>query len=135
LLPLLERLFGIGPASLEVVLSECADLIGTVIESDKVDAFLYEAASESLVAVGTSHTAMAALQRRFGLNRLAIANGDPMANVYRTGECYLKRERIDLIWLPSYASRELARRPLRPLGAASPHGYLLSLHKKQQTQT
>lgn len=89
LLPLLERLFGIGPAPLEVVLSECADLIGTVIESEKVDAFLYEAASESLVAVGTSHTALAALQRRVGLNRLAVANCDPMSSVYRTGECYL----------------------------------------------
>jgi signal transduction histidine kinase len=89
LLPLLERLFGIGPASLEVVLSECADLIGTVIESEKVDAFLYEAATESLVAIGTSHTPLAALQRRAGLNRLALANGDPMAAVYRTGESYL----------------------------------------------
>lgn len=88
LLSILGPLFEIGPAPLDVVLDQCADLIAVGIDSEKVDAFLYEASSESLVAVGTSHTPLAALQRRTGLNRLAIANGDPMSRVYQTGESY-----------------------------------------------
>jgi len=87
-LPILESLFEIGPASLDVVLSQCADLVSTAIECEKVDAFLYDASSESLVAVGTSHTELSALQRRVGLNRLALANGDPMSKVFETGDCY-----------------------------------------------
>jgi len=88
LLSILEPLFELGPASIDVVLSQCADLIAAGLESEKVDAFLYEGASDSLVAIGTSHTPLAALQRRLGLNRLAIANGDPMSKVFRSGECY-----------------------------------------------
>lgn len=88
LLSILEPLFELGPAPLDVVLGQCADLIASGLESEKVDAFLYEGASESLVAIGTSHTPLAALQRRLGLNRLALANGDPMSKVYQSGECY-----------------------------------------------
>jgi two-component system, OmpR family, sensor kinase len=88
LLSILEPLFEIGPAALDVVLDRCADLVAEGIRSDKVDAFLYDAATASLVAIGTSHTPLAALQRQLGLNRLALANGDPMAKVFETGQCY-----------------------------------------------
>ena len=42
LLTLLERLFAIAPTPVDVVLSQCADLIGSVTGSEKVDAFLHD---------------------------------------------------------------------------------------------
>lgn len=47
---------------------------------------LHDASSNTLVAVGTTHTELAQLQRSLGLDRLAIANGDPMAVVFETGD-------------------------------------------------
>lgn len=88
LLALLGQLFEIAPAAVDAVLSRCADLIGAATGAEKVDAFLYDPASSSLVAVGTSHTELARLQRSLGLDRLPLANADPMAVVYETGEAY-----------------------------------------------
>ncbi|HTU62800.1 MAG TPA: GAF domain-containing protein, partial [Polyangiales bacterium] len=89
LLSILEQLFAIEPAMLDLVLGKCADLVASATACEKVDAFLYEPRAETLVAVGTSHTPLAALQRKVGLNRLAVANRDPMSSVFLTGECYL----------------------------------------------
>jgi two-component system OmpR family sensor kinase len=88
LLPLLERLFAIAPSQLDLMLSECAELIGGVVAAEKVDAFVYDAASNSLVALGTSRTELAQLQKNLGLHRLPLVNGDPMARVFETGETY-----------------------------------------------
>jgi two-component system, OmpR family, sensor kinase len=88
LLPLLERLFEIAPTQLDLVLSDCADLIGEAVGAEKVDAFIYEAASNSLVALGTTRSELAQLQRSLGLNRLPLVNADPMARVFETGEIY-----------------------------------------------
>lgn len=88
MLSLLGQLFEIVPAPVDAVLSRCADLIGTATAAEKVDAFLYDPPSSSLVAVGTTHTELARLQRSLGLDRLPVANGDPMARVYETGDAY-----------------------------------------------
>ena len=88
LLQLLERLFALPPRQVDVVLSDCADLIAEVTGADKVDAFLHEPPTNSLVALGTSRSQVAQLQRSLGLNRLPIANGDPMAVVFTTGDPY-----------------------------------------------
>jgi two-component system, OmpR family, sensor kinase len=90
LLSLLERLFETPPTSLDQVLSRSADVIGQSLGAEKVDAFLHDAASNTLVAIGTTHTELAQLQRSLGLDRMAIANGDPMALVFETGEPYLE---------------------------------------------
>jgi two-component system OmpR family sensor kinase len=89
-LSLLERLFEIAPTSLDQVLSRSADVIGQSLGAEKVDAFLHDASSNTLVAIGTSHSELAQLQRSLGLDRLAIANGDPTAVVFETGEPYLE---------------------------------------------
>lgn len=88
LLPLLERLFEIAPTRLDLVLSDCADLIGDAVGAEKVDAFIYEAGSNSLVALGTTRTELAQLQKSLGLHRLPLANGDPMGQVFESGEAY-----------------------------------------------
>jgi two-component system OmpR family sensor kinase len=90
MLPLLEGLFEIAPMPVDMVLSKSADLIGEAFSSEKVDAFLHDEQTNSLVAVGTTRTELAHLQKSLGLDRLPMVNGDPMAHVFRTGEAYLE---------------------------------------------
>lgn len=87
-LELLERLFAIAPAALDVVMSQSADHIAQSLQCEKVDAFLREDATQTLVAIGTSRTELAQLQKSLGLHRLPLANADPMATVFATGEPY-----------------------------------------------
>jgi len=87
-LELLERLMALGPAPLDVVLSQSADHIAQVMQCEKVDAFVLDAHTQSLVAIGTSRTEMAQRQKSLGLDRLPLANADPMAAVFETGEPY-----------------------------------------------
>jgi two-component system OmpR family sensor kinase len=88
ILDLLERLFALAPAAVDVVLSQSADHIAQVFQCEKVDVFLCDDASHSLVAIGTSHTELAELQKSLGLDRLPLANADPMAQVFQAGEIY-----------------------------------------------
>jgi signal transduction histidine kinase len=88
LLSALEELSAIAPAPLAVVLTQCADRVAAALSAEKVDAFLFDQSSQSLVAIGTSQTDMGRLQHRLGLNRLAMANGDPMCKVFETGAAY-----------------------------------------------
>jgi signal transduction histidine kinase len=89
LLNLLERLFEIPPASLDVVLNRGADLIQTATGCEKVDVFLLDPSTQCLVAIGTAHTELGRMQKSLGLDRLPLANGDPMAVVFQAGTPYL----------------------------------------------
>jgi K+-sensing histidine kinase KdpD len=90
MLPLLERLFEIAPMPVDLVLSKSADAISAAFGAEKVDAFLHEVPSNTLVAVGTTRTELAQLQKSLGLDRLPMANADPMAIVFQTGDTYLE---------------------------------------------
>jgi two-component system, OmpR family, sensor kinase len=70
------------PASLE----QACSLVNEVLGADKVDVFLYEAATQSLVAMGTSQTPMGRKQHELGLNRQPLANNGPAARVFRDGQ-------------------------------------------------
>jgi hypothetical protein len=50
--------------------------------------FIYEPASDSLVAVGTSIMPMGERQHALGLNRLPLTNGGRAADVFQSGEPY-----------------------------------------------
>ena len=89
LLTTLERLLELQPTSLGAAMTEAASLIADVLAADKVDAFLHDEQTDTLVAVGASQTPMARKQRSAGLDRQPIANGGRAAQVFRTGECYL----------------------------------------------
>ena len=56
--------------------------------ADKVDAALYDATTERLVAAGTSHTPMGRKQHAIGMNRLPVANGGREVDVFLTGVPY-----------------------------------------------
>jgi DNA-binding CsgD family transcriptional regulator len=86
LLATLQQLLAIDAPALGPALTEASTLVGEALSADKVDVFLYEAASESLVAVGTSETPMGVRQHEIGMDRLPVANGGPMVRVFQTGE-------------------------------------------------
>ena len=86
LLETLQQLLAIRSPELRPALTEASSLVCVALSADKTDVFLYEAASESLVAVGTSETPMGERQHEIGMARLPLANGGPMVRVFRTGE-------------------------------------------------
>ena len=88
LLETLQRLLAIQAPELRPALTEACTLVAEVLGADKVDVFLHEPTSTSLVAMGTSETPMGKRQYELGLNRLALANGGRAADTFRTGEPY-----------------------------------------------
>ena len=82
----LERLLALDAIELDAALNQAAQIVAEALGADKVDAFLYEAQTESLVAHGTSDTPMGRRQHEIGLHRLPLANGGRAAMVYRSGE-------------------------------------------------
>ena len=89
LLATLQRLLGIQSPELRPALDQASSLVADALGADKVDVFLHDADSDSLVAMGTSDTPMGHEQRRAGLNRLAIANNGPAVTVFQTGQPYV----------------------------------------------
>jgi DNA-binding CsgD family transcriptional regulator len=89
LLRTLEQLLAIRSPELRPALDEAAMPLLETVGAEKMDVFLYEAESATLVAVGTSDTPMARLQKKLGLDRLPLANGGRVAQTYETGAPYL----------------------------------------------
>jgi two-component system, OmpR family, sensor kinase len=69
--------------SLRTTLEQLLSLDAT--EAEKVDVLLYEAASDSLVALGVSDTPLARLEQARGLDRMPLANEGRAVEVFRTG--------------------------------------------------
>jgi two-component system, OmpR family, sensor kinase len=87
-LDVLEQLLRLPGGDMKTTLSHASDAIARVSASDKVDAFLYDPARDSLVAVGTSTQPLSALQRQHGLDVLPLANGGCTVHAFRTGETF-----------------------------------------------
>ena len=87
--PTLERLLALDAMELTSALDQAADIVAEALGADKVDAFVHEAETESLVALGTSDTPMGHRQHAIGLHRLALANGGRAADVFRSGRNHL----------------------------------------------
>jgi hypothetical protein len=75
----LERILALDAVDLETVLDQAAQIAAEALGADKVDAFVYEAETGSLVALGTSDTPMGRRQHAMGLDRLPLANGSERA--------------------------------------------------------
>lgn len=85
----LEQLLALEAVELDVALDQAAQIVAGALGADKVDAFVYEAKTESLVAHGTSDTPMGRRQIALGLNRLPLASGGRAATVYLGGGCHV----------------------------------------------
>lgn len=88
LLVLLERLLAIRATAVKPALTEAANLAAASVAADKVDIFLHESATETLVAIGTSDTPMGRQERALGLDRLPLANGGRVAEVFQNGKIH-----------------------------------------------
>jgi signal transduction histidine kinase len=84
----LQRLLGIQALTLKDAMNAASDLLAEAMGADKVDLFLHEKETETLVALGTSNTPMGRQQVRVGLNRVPIANGGRQVEVFTTRQEY-----------------------------------------------
>jgi two-component system OmpR family sensor kinase len=89
LIELLEALLRLPAGDMKATLEHVGNLIAGATGADKIDAFLYDPARDSLVAVGTSTQALSALQRQLGLDVLQLSNGGRVVHVYKTGETFM----------------------------------------------
>ncbi|HET7786763.1 MAG TPA: GAF domain-containing sensor histidine kinase [Myxococcales bacterium] len=89
LLETLQRFLEMPSGELQTALQHTCDVVASELGADKVDAFLYEPARETLFALGTSNQPLSALQRKVGLDTLAIANGGRVAHVFLTGKTFV----------------------------------------------
>ena len=88
LLATLENLLAIQATDLRGALSEAADLLAGVLGADKVDVFLLDPASQTLVALGISDTPLGRHEQAIGMDRLQLANGGRAVEVFQTGIPY-----------------------------------------------
>ncbi len=86
LLHALEKLLELPAAELRPTLDRASHLIGELFQADKVDVFLLEPSSQTLVAIGVSDTPMSRKQKRLGLDRLQLANRGRLVEVFETGK-------------------------------------------------
>ena len=84
----MRRLLTIEAASLKEALDQAADMVAEVMSADKVDAFILEPQSDTLVALGSSNTPMGHKQFTIGMHRMPIANGGREVEVFQTGKSY-----------------------------------------------
>jgi signal transduction histidine kinase len=89
LLKTLEQLLDIQATEERAALTQASDIIQRALGGDKVDVFVFEPSSTTLVAKGTSETPMGKKQHELGLDRLPIANGGRSVIVYTSGEPYV----------------------------------------------
>ena len=85
LLNTLERLIEILPLDLDSALDAATLAVAEALRCEKVDAFLYEPSTSTLVARGTTPTPLGRKQHALGLHLLPIANGGRMVEVFQTG--------------------------------------------------
>ncbi len=88
LLRMLERLQAIEATEVDAALNAASQLVAEGFQADKVDVFLFDPTSETLVAVGTSDTPMGRRQHAIGLHRLPLANGGRTAEVFQSGRSF-----------------------------------------------
>jgi DNA-binding CsgD family transcriptional regulator len=82
----LERLLALDATDLDKALNQAAQIVAEALRAEKVDAFVFDARSETLVARGTSDAPLGRLQRELGLHRLPLMHGGRAAAVYLSGE-------------------------------------------------
>jgi signal transduction histidine kinase/transcriptional regulator with XRE-family HTH domain len=88
LLYTLQRILAIQATSLKETLDQASDMLAEVMNADNIDALIYRADGEALVALGTSNTPMGRRQRQIGMDSLPVANGGREVQVFETGEPY-----------------------------------------------
>src|SRR5438874_6779003 len=89
LLTTLERLLELPTTDVNSTLNQAAQLVAEVLAAEKVDAFLHNSLTDTLVAIGTNDTPMGKRQQAVGMDRLLLGNGGRLVEVFLTGVPYL----------------------------------------------
>jgi two-component system, OmpR family, sensor kinase len=88
LLTTLERLLELPMTDVNSTLNQVAQVVAEVLAAEKVDAFLRDAATDTLVALGTSDMPMGRRQQAIDMDRLLLVNGERLVEVFLTGVPY-----------------------------------------------
>lgn len=88
LLNAMQRLLELPATDVGETLHQTAQLVTQVLHAEKVDTFLYDHATESLIAYGTSETPMGAREKVIGLDHLPLSEGGRAVETYLTGQSY-----------------------------------------------
>ncbi len=75
-------------AELRSTLDRASHLVVELLRADKVDTFLLEPQTQTLVAIGVSDTPLVRKQKSLGLDRLQLANRGRIVEVYETGRTW-----------------------------------------------
>jgi len=89
LLTTLESLLELPATDVNSILNQAALLVSRVLAAENAAAFLYDDATNALVALGTSDTPIGKQQHAAGLDRLLLVNGGRLVEVFQTGVPYL----------------------------------------------
>jgi len=81
----LQALLAIPATDLSTALNAATQRIAESLGADKVDALLFDPATDSLVALGTSDTPMGRQQHALGLNRLPVAQDGRAVMTFQSG--------------------------------------------------
>lgn len=112
LLYTLERLLGLEATEVKDTLDQATSLVAQAMGADKVDAFLYDATTESLLAAGGSATPMGLRQRQMGLDRLPIEDHGPTVEVFETDMPYRTGDAEQDPSVPSEVTQDLGVRSI-----------------------
>lgn len=88
-LQVLEQIFAVNAVDLRTAFASVADVVAGALGAEKTDVFVHDAASDSLVALGTSATPLGRKQQRLGLDRLPVVAAGRAALVFRGGKPHL----------------------------------------------
>jgi len=89
LLTTLESLLELPATDVNSILNQAALLVSRVLAAENTAAFLYDDATNALVALGTSDTPMGRRQHAAGMGRLLLVHGGRLVEVFQTGVPYL----------------------------------------------
>ncbi len=85
LLATLEQLLAIDATEVNSALNRASNLVAEVLGAEKVDIFLHEPSSQTLVARGTSDTPLGRLEHEIGLHLMPLANKGRTVETFVTG--------------------------------------------------
>ncbi|EPX63570.1 two-component hybrid sensor and regulator [Cystobacter fuscus DSM 2262] len=88
MLQALEELLEITPTDVESAMGQVAQCVIELTRADKVDVFLFEPSTTTLVAVGTSDSPLGRKQKALGLDRIPVTNGGRTVEVFQTGKTW-----------------------------------------------
>lgn len=89
LLTLLQQFLVLPATNVAGSLQQAAQLLTEALRAEKVDVFLFDPSTQSLIAYGTSTTPMGQHQQALGLDQLPLAKGGRVVQGYQTGQLYL----------------------------------------------